>query len=166
MAAKTEEEVFNFEGNLEKGFYDWFASKALELKTSNNPQTLPDDFISVEATIGGATGHVVVKPNGSNEYGQYDLDVAFTVRTQRGEDTPSQTLEIKRRHLELVALCRKWLAVSNARGSLDAFITLYEINTLTPSGTERDTSIDAQYDETVLNYSGQFDVLTTAFPVL
>ena len=91
--------------------------------------------------------------------------MAFRIETERGEGTPSQTAEIATRHAEVVAICRRWLAVSNARGNIDSYFPLYQIDTLTPGSSERDVSDDDDSDVTILNYSGQFTILTTAFPV-
>ena len=165
MPATTEIEVFNFEGNLEKGFSDWFASKTVTLYTANSIEVLPDSYIAPTVSINGATGKTIQKPSGDNEYSQYTFDVAFRIETERGEGTPSQTAEIATRHAEVVAICRRWLAVSNARGNIDSYFPLYQIDTLTPGSSERDVSDDDDSDVTILNYSGQFTILTTAFPV-
>ena len=72
MAANTEEQVFNFEGNLESAWRQFFASKAIELKDASNPQTLPEDFVAVMVEVGAATGKAIHKPDGSSEYSQYE----------------------------------------------------------------------------------------------
>ena len=162
MAANTEEQVFNFEGNLESAWRQFFASMVIELKDASNPQTLPEDFVAVMVEVGAATGKAIHKPDGSSEYSQYEFKVEFTIRTERDNES-SQNADIATRHQELVAMCRRWLSVGNARGSLDSYLTLYEINTLTPSASNR-TASDDDYDETMLEYSGAFDILTNAFP--
>jgi len=164
MAANSEEQVFNFEGNLESAWQQFFAAKALELKNASEPQTLPEDFISVMVEVGGATGKAIHKPSGASEYSQYDFSVDFVIRTERDSEI-SQNADISTRHQEIVAMCRRWLSVGNAKGALDSFLTLYEINTLVPAGTRREVSdSDSDYDETVLTFNGQFDILTNAFP--
>ncbi len=162
MAANTEEQVFNFEGNLESAWRQFFASKIIELKDASNPQTLPEDFVAVMVEVGTATGKAIHKPDGSAEYSQYEFKVEFTIRTER-DNEPSQNADIATRHQELVAMCRRWLSVGNARGAFDSYLTLYEINTLTPSASNR-TASDDDYDETMLEYSGAFDILTNSFP--
>ena len=77
MAANSEEQVFNFEGNLESGWQQFFAAKILELQSANEPQTLPEDFISVMVELGAATDKAIHKPSGASEYSQYDFSVDF-----------------------------------------------------------------------------------------
>ena len=164
MAANSEEQVFNFEGNLESGWQQFFAAKILELQSANEPQTLPEDFISVMVELGAATDKAIHKPSGASEYSQYDFSVDFVIRTERDGEA-SQNADIKTRHQEIVAMCRRWLSVGNAKGAMDSYLPFYEINTLTPAGTRREVSDnDSDYDETSLTYTGQFDILTNAFP--
>ena len=53
MPATSNEEVFNFEGNLEQSFYDFLLANGIELATANDPQRLGDDYVGVQITIGG-----------------------------------------------------------------------------------------------------------------
>jgi hypothetical protein len=156
----SEESVFNFEGNLERAFGDYLKSKQLDVSDSNTRQVLDGSFIAGTVTIGEATGKAIFKPGGESEYSQYEFTLEITVGTQGVEDSPVE--DFKTQHQKLVALVRMWLAVSNARGVLDDFLTLYEINTLTPSGTER-TVDNTNNFESVLTFEGQFSILTTAF---
>ena len=107
MAATTDEEVFNFEGNLEESFYDYLLANGIELATANDPQRLADDYIAVEVTIGGIAGdeHMTEKPSGDLEYDHYNYSVNITVHTDRNENAlPSAPFA--RYHRELVAKVR------------------------------------------------------------
>ena len=167
MAATTDAEVFNFEGNLEQSFYDFLLANGIELATANDPQRLGDDYIAVQVTIGGVAGdeHMSEKPNGSLEYDHYNYSVNITVHTDRDENaTPSAAFS--RYHRELVAKVRNLLSISRAAqaASLNDQITLYAINRLMPSGT--DYAADGMsYDETILSFDGDFSILTTAWSV-
>ena len=77
MPAATDEEVFNFEGNMEQSFYDFLLANGIELATANDPQRLGDDFIGVQVTLAGISDdeHMSAKPDGSLEYDHYDYNV-------------------------------------------------------------------------------------------
>ena len=49
MPATSNEEVFNFEGNLEQSFYDFLLANGIELATANDPQRLGDDYVGVQS---------------------------------------------------------------------------------------------------------------------
>ena len=115
MAATTDEEVFNFEGNLEESFYDYLLANGIEMATANDPQRLADDYIAVEVTIGGVAGdeHMTEKPSGDLEYDHYNYSVNITVHTDRNENAlPSAPFA--RYHRELVAKVRNLLSISRA----------------------------------------------------
>ncbi len=167
MAATTDEEVFNFEGNLEESFYDYLLANGIELATANDPQRLGDDYIAVEVTIGGVASdeHMTEKPSGDLEYDHYNYSVNITIHTDRNENAlPSAPFA--RYHRELVAKVRNLLSISRAAqvASLNDQITLYAINRLMPSGTDY-AADDRSYDETILSFDGDFSILTTAWPV-
>jgi predicted transcriptional regulator YheO len=163
MAADTELEVYNFEGNLEKGFSDFLNSLGVTLHNSNDPQTLPENSNSVQVSIGKATGHALFK-GANKDYGQYDFSVDFFVRTENGSDEKSNDANIKRKHQEIVSLVRMHFAVDNAKGILDPFVPLYQIDTLIPNGTVRSVGDGTDILESTISYVGQFTILSTAFP--
>lgn len=167
MATTTDAEVFNFEGNLEKSFYDYLLANGIELATANDPQKLGDDYIGVEVSIGGifSDEHMSAKPDGNLEYDHYNYSVSITIHTDRVENaTPSAPFA--RYHRELVAKTRDLLSISRAYAadSLNDQVTLYDLNRLMASGTEY-SSDDMSYDETILSFDGDFSILTTAWPV-
>lgn len=166
MPAASDAEVFNFEGNLEESFYDFLLANGIELATANNPQRLGDDFIGVEISIGGLADdeHMSEKPDGSLEYDHYNFTVSITIHTDRNENaTPSA--EFARHHRELVSKVRNLLSISRAAqvASLNDQITLYWINRLVP-GSTTNTAYDTSYDETSLEFEGDFSILTSAWP--
>lgn len=167
MPATTDEEVFNFEGNLEQAFYDFLLDNGIELATANDPQRLGDDFAGVEITIGGISDdeHMSEKPSGDLEYDHYEYSASITIHTDRIENTvPSASFS--RHHRELVAKVRNLLSISRASqvASLNDKISHYWINRLVPTGTSY-TAYDSSYDETVISFEGDFSILTTAWPV-
>jgi len=167
MAATSDEEVFNFEGNLEQSFYDYLLANGIELATANDPQRLGDDYIAVQVTISGVASdeHMTAKPSGDLEYDHYNYSASIIVHTDRDENaTPGAAFS--RYHRELVAKVRNLLSISRAAqaASLNDQITLYAINRLMPSGTNYGSD-DMSYDETVLSFNGDFSILTTAWPV-
>ena len=167
MPAATDEEVFNFEGNMEQSFYDFLLANGIELATANDPQRLGDDFIGVQFTIEGISDdeHMSEKPDGSLEYDHYDYSVEITVHTDRVENAVPGAA-FSRYHRELVAKVRNLLSISRAAqvSSLNDQIDLYWINRLIPSETTY-TAYDSSNDETVLTFTGDFSILTTAWPV-
>ena len=167
MAATTDAEVFNFEGNLEQSFYDYLLANGIELATANDPQRLSDDYIAVQVTIGGVAGdeHMSAKPDGSLEYDHYNYSVNITVHTDRDENaTPAAAFS--RYHRELVAKVRNLLSISRAAegASLNDQITLYWINRLIASDTSYN-AYESSKDETILSYNGSFSILPEAWPV-
>jgi hypothetical protein len=167
MAATTDAEVFNFEGNLEESFYDYLLANGIEIATGNDPQKLGDDYVSVQVTIGGifSDEHMRAKPDGKLEYDHYNYSVSITVHTDRNENAVPGTA-FARYHRELVAKVRNLLSISRAyaAASLNDQITLYDLNRLMASGTDY-SSDDNSYDETILSFEGDFSILTTAWPV-
>ena len=166
MAATTDAEVFNFEGNMEQSFYDFLLANGIELATANDPQRLGDDFVGVQFSMGGIAEdeHMSEKPDGSLEYDHYNYTVSITVHTDRNENSlPGAAFS--RYHREIVAKIRNLLSISRAAqvASLNDQITLYWINRLTSSGTDY-TAYDSSYDETALEFEGDFSILTTAWP--
>ena len=163
MPATTDEEVFNFEGNLEQSFYDFLLDNGIELSTANDPQRLGDDYVGVQIEIGGLAEdeHMSEKPSGDLEYDHY-----ITIHTDRNENaTPGASFS--RYHRELVAKVRHLLSVSRAAqvASLNDKIDYYWINRLVATETTY-TAYDSSYDETVLSFEGDFSILTTAWPSL
>jgi len=167
MAASNETELFNFEGNINEAFRHWLEDNLTELQTSNDLAVLPDEYVGAMVEIGAANpNHMQRKPNGEAEYDQYDLTLNFTVLTKRTEEEASGDDTIPRRHHELVANVRRWIAISNAKPSaLQSYLTLYTINRLVPDGAEYDHDDANDEDETVLSFAGTFSILTDAWPV-
>ena len=167
MPAATNEEVFNFEGNMEQSFYDFLLANGIELATANDPQRLGDDFIGVQVTLAGISDdeHMSAKPDGSLEYDHYDYSVEITIHTDRIENAVPGAA-FSRYHRELVAKIRNLLSISRAAqvASLNDQITLYWINRLVPSDTNY-TAYDNSFDETVLTFEGDFSILPEAWPV-
>ena len=167
MPAATDEEVYNFEGNMEQSFYDFLLANGIELATANDPQRLGDDFIGVQVTLAGISDdeHMSAKPDGSLEYDHYDYSVEITIHTDRIENAVPGAA-FSRYHRELVAKIRNLLSISRAAqvASLNDQITLYWINRLVPSDTNY-TAYDNSYDETVLTFEGDFSILPEAWPV-
>ena len=167
MPAATDEEVFNFEGNMEQSFYDFLLANGIELATANDPQRLGDDFIGVQVTLAGISDdeNMSAKPDGSLEYDHYDYSVDITIHTDRIENAVPGAA-FSRYHRELVAKIRNLLSISRAAqvASLNDQITLYWINRLVPSDTNY-TAYDNSFDETVLTFEGDFSILPEAWPV-
>lgn len=168
MPATTDEEVFNFEGNLEQSFYDFLLDNGIELATANDPQRLGDDYVGVQIEIGGLAEdeHMSEKPSGDLEYDHYNYTASITIHTDRNENaTPGASFS--RYHRELVAKVRHLLSVSRAAqvASLNDSIEYYWINRLVATDSAY-TSLDSSYDETVLSYGGDFSILTSAWPSL
>ena len=166
MPATTDEEVFNFEGNLETSFYDFLLAEGLELATANNPERLSDDHIGVQVRIGGIheDEHMTAKPSGDLEYDHYLYSVDITIHTDRNENaTPAA--QFSRYHRELVAKVRNLLSISRAAAvaSLNDQITYYFINRLIPGETNY-TAYDTSYDETILTFEGDFSIDADAWP--
>jgi hypothetical protein len=167
MPATSDEEVFNFEGNLEQSFYDFLLANGIELATANDPQRLGDDYIGVMISVGSLAEdeHMSKKPGGELEYDHYNYSVEITIHTDRVENAvPSAPFS--RYHRELVAKVRNLLSISRAAqvASLNDSIDYYWINRLVASDTTY-TAFDNSNDETVLTYEGDFSILTTAWPV-
>lgn len=167
MPATSDDEVFNFEGNLEQSFYDFLLANGLELATANDPQRLGDDFMGVQFFLGGLheDEHMSEKPNGDLEYDHYLYSVTITIHTDRQENAlPGAAFS--RYHRELVAKVRNLLSISRAANvaSLNDQLDYYWINRLIPSGTDY-TAYDNSYDETVLNFEGDFSIRPEAWPV-
>jgi len=167
MPATSDEEVFNFEGNLEQSFYDFLLAEGIELATANDPQRLGDDFIGVQVSIGSIADdeHMSEKPDGSLEYDHYEYEVSITIHTDRIENSVPGAA-FSRYHRELVAKVRNLLSISRAAqgASLNDQVTLYWINRLVAAQTNY-TAYDNSYDETVLTYEGDFSILPEAWPV-
>ena len=69
MPATSDEEVFNFEGNMEQSFYDFLLAEGIELATANDPQRLGDDYVGVQLMVNGIAEdeHMSEKPDGNLE---------------------------------------------------------------------------------------------------
>lgn len=167
MPASSETELFNFEGNINEAFRHWLDDKLIDLQTSNDLAVLPEEYVGAMVEIGAANPkHMQLKPDGEYEYDQYDLTLNFTILTKRTEEEGSGDDTIPRRHHELVASVRRWIAISNAKpGALQSYLTLYTINRLVPDGTEYDHDDSTDEDETILSFTGTFSILTDAWPV-
>jgi hypothetical protein len=167
MPATSNEEVFNFEGNLEQSFYDFLLANGIELATANDPQRLGDDYVGVQITIGGIADdeHMSEKPDGNLEYDHYDYEVSITIHTDRIENAVPGAA-FSRYHRELVAKVRNLLSISRAAegASLNDQITLYWINRLIASDTSYN-AYESSKDETILSYNGSFSILPEAWPV-
>lgn len=167
MPAETEEQLYNFEGNLEANIGTWLATKSLDTILSDNTETADDDFLHPEIELGAATGHVGYKADGTTqEYDQYEFTLSIRVRTTRINEEESGTEGITTRHYERVALLRKWLSTSRATGdgNLEGALEFYEFQYLLPAGTDYDPA-PPNFDETTLSYTGQFSILPSAWPV-
>ena len=166
MPATSDNEVFNFEGNMEQSFYDFLLDNGIELATANDPQRLGDDFIGVQFIMGGLADdeHMSEKPDGSLEYDHYKYSVTITIHTDRIENTVPGAA-FSRHHRELVAKVRNLLSISRAAqvASLNDKLDLYWINRLIPSDTNY-TAYDNSFDETVLEWEGSFSILPEAWP--
>lgn len=166
MSASTNEEVFDFEGNLEKSFYEFLKDNGIKLATANDPNRLSDDFVGVQVAISGLAEdeHMSETPGGNLEYDHYNYSVEITVHTDRNENaTPRPPLS--RYHRELVAKIRSLLSISRAAQgqSLNDKLELYWINRLVPTDTSYEAT-ENNYAETTLTYSGDFSILTGAWP--
>jgi hypothetical protein len=166
MPADNLVQLFDFEGNLERGFRDWLDSKQLEVNIGGSPVVLDEDYIGVSIDIGATTEHTAEIATGEIEYDQYAFSVDIEIRTRRSTDTPSSTEGVEQRHREIVALVRTWLAPSQVRKSATFadYFPYNEIQFMNPSGTEYDSSV-IDYDNTTLSYDGQFSILPSAWPV-
>ena len=167
MPATSNEEVFNFEGNMEQSFYDFLLAEGIELATANDPQRLGDDYVGVQFMVNGIAEdeHMSEKPDGNLEYDHYLFGVEITIHTDRIENAVPGAA-FSRYHRELVAKVRNLLSISRAAegASLNDQITLYWINRLVSAQTNY-TAYDNSYDETVLTYEGDFSILPEAWPV-
>ena len=167
MAASSETELYNFEGNINEAFRKWLDDNLLELQTSNDLAVLPDEYVGAVVEIGAANpSHMQRKPSGEYEYDQYDLTLNFTILTKRTEEEGSGDDTVSRRHQEIVANVRRWISIGNAKDSnLQTYLTLYTINRLVPDGAEYDHDESADEDETIISFTGTFSILTDAWPV-
>lgn len=167
MPATTDAEVFDFESNFEKSFYDYLLANGIEIATGNNPVKTGSDFVSVVFTTESVHSdeHMSAKPDGKMEYDHYNYSLAVTVHTDRNENAEPGAA-FTRYHRELVAKIRQLLSISRAYlpDNLNSFIEFYDLNRLMPAGTEQ-ASDDMSFDETTLNYQGDFSILTSAWPV-
>ena len=167
MPATSNEEVFNFEGNLEQSFYDFLLANGIELATANDPQRLGDDYVGVQVSLGGIADdeHMSEKPDGNLEYDHYDYEVSITIHTDRIENAVPGAA-FSRYHRELVAKVRNLLSISRAAegASLNDQISLYWINRLIASDTSYN-AYESSKDETILSYNGSFSILPEAWPV-
>lgn len=166
MPATSDEEVYDFEGNMERAFYEFLDAQGIDLATANDPQRLGDDYIGVQVMIMGVDDdeHMSEKPSGDLEYDHYLFNTEITIHTDRQENAvPSASFS--RYHRELVAKVRHLLSISRAANtaSLNDSLDLYWINRLVPSETNY-IPYEGSYDETVLTFEGDFSVLTTAWP--
>lgn len=163
MAATTLEELWNIEGNVEDAFKSWLADKSIELQVSESELTLDDNYIATEFELGATTQHVNPAIGDAGEYDQFECTVSVIVRTRRHGEEDSQTAAISNRHQELVGHVRKWLSVSQARGSaLETYMNYYRLDFLRPGATAYNQ--EADFTETVLSYNGQISILTTSWP--
>ena len=167
MPATSNEEVFNFEGNLEQSFYDFLLANGVELATANDPQRLGDDYVGVQVSLGGIADdeHMSEKPDGNLEYDHYDYSAEITIHTDRIENAVPGAA-FSRYHRELVAKVRNLLSISRAAegASLNDQISLYWINRLIASDTSYN-AYESSKDETTLSYNGSFSILPEAWPV-
>lgn len=168
MPATSDDEVFNFEGNLEKSFYEFLLDNGIEIATANNPQTLSDDYVAVTIELLGLAEdeHMSEKPGGQLEYDHYNFSANVTIHTDRIENAvPGQAFN--RYHRELIAKIRNLLSISRAEqvASLNDKIEYYWINRLIPVTTNY-TAFETSYDETTLTYEGDFSILTNSWPTL
>ena len=167
MPATSDEEVFNFEGNLEQSFYDFLLANGIELATANDPQRLGDDYVGVQVSLGGISDdeHMSEKPDGNLEYDHYNYSVEITIHTDRIENAVPGAA-FSRYHRELVAKVRNLLSISRAAegASLNDQISLYWINRLIASDTSYN-AYESSKDETILSYNGSFSILPEAWPV-
>jgi len=167
MPATSNEEVFNFEGNMEQSFYDFLLAEGIELATANDPQRLGDDYVGVQFMVNGIAEdeHMSEKPDGNLEYDHYLFGVEITIHTDRIENAVPGAA-FSRYHRELVAKVRNLLSISRAAegASLNDQITLYWINRLIASDTSYN-AYESSKDETTLSYNGSFSILPEAWPV-
>ena len=167
MPATSNEEVFNFEGNMEHSFYDFLLAEGIELATANDPQRLGDDYVGVQFMVNGIAEdeHMSEKPDGNLEYDHYLFGVEITIHTDRIENAVPGAA-FSRYHRELVAKVRNLLSISRAAegASLNDQITLYWINRLIASDTSYN-AYESSKDETILSYNGSFSILPEAWPV-
>ena len=167
MPATSDEEVFNFEGNMEQSFYDFLLAEGIELATANDPQRLGDDYVGVQFMVNGIAEdeHMSEKPDGNLEYDHYLFGVEITIHTDRIENAVPGAA-FSRYHRELVAKVRNLLSISRAAegASLNDQITLYWINRLIASDTSYN-AYESSKDETILSYNGSFSILPEAWPV-
>jgi len=166
MPATTRTEVFAFENNLNKAFRDWFDDNSIELFDRSVLKDPASAYISVKTEIGEATGHYT--PLGSGfVYDHYNFTVTFLVKSPRFEPEHPEADDIDSLHYLLIANVRRWMskleAGSDPQPNIDDYLSLYEINTLRPSGTVM--SIDGESDETELTYTGQFSIIPSAWPI-
>jgi len=167
MAATSEQQLYNFEGNMEASFRAWLQAKALQTTISEATETADDNLIYAQFQVGTSTEHVGYKADGTTqEYDQYACTVSIVIRTRRHSEDESSTASINTLHQERVGLVRKWLSVSQARGggNLEGFLTLYELQFLVPQAAEYDVEAP-DTDITTLNFAGQFSILPNAWPV-
>jgi len=167
MPATSDEEVFNFEGNMEQSFYDFLLAEGIELATANDPQRLGDDYVGVQFMVNGIAEdeHMSEKPDGNLEYDHYLFGVEITIHTDRIENAVPGAA-FSRYHRELVAKVRNLLSISRAAegASLNDQISLYWINRLIASDTSYN-AYESSKDETKLSYNGSFSILPEAWPV-
>ena len=166
MPAASDDIVFDFEGNLERAFYDFLLENGIELATANDPQRLSDDFVGVQVFIGGINEdeHMSEKPGGQLEYDHYDYSVDITIHTDRNENAVPAS-GFSRYHRELVAKIRNLLSISRAAqvSSLNDSIDYYWINRLVAGNTNY-IPTDNSFDETTLTFEGDFSILDSAWP--
>ena len=167
MRAVSDADLFDFEGNLQAAFVAYLTEQGFTIATSNDPERLPQDFIAVQVSILGLQDeHMVQRPYGGNmEYDHYSYSVAITIHTDRTEDTTPST-EFARYHHQQVAKMRAALSILKAydKGGLNGGIKFYSINRLMPAATEYEAD-GMGYDSTTLNYSGDFTIKQSAFPI-
>ncbi len=167
MSATSEEQLFNFEGNIESAFAGWLSSKQIETIVSESTQTANDNLIYARVEVGATTEHVGYKADGTTqEYDQYAFTVAIVIRTVRHDEEESGTTSINTLHQERVGLVRKWISTSRASGAanLEGFLELYELQYLIPQSAEYDVE-EPDTDITTLPFSSQFSILPNAWPV-
>jgi hypothetical protein len=169
-AAPSLEALFDTQSIFETAVAAYLTANGLTAYTTRGDDNLPDARIIVYCEPGASTGHQATRTTtntGGNELDWFSVGLSFAVQTERAKDTASPDEAIASRHNYWVAR----LKVLMLRGAINGTITgitaltipYHRIVVEAFAGETTDVT-DETFDETVLSYQIQTQILADAWP--
>jgi hypothetical protein len=171
-AAPSYEALFNTKSVFEAALSSFFTLNGLSAYTSRGQEDMPDSRVEIEYEPGQSAGHQATRATtgtGELELDWFQGNIAIRIITERAVVGNSPDAAISNVHAYNVARCKVLMLRGSINGATPGIVASLDLPyhriVVQSFAGQQDTIPENGFDETVLVYGVQAQILSDAWPV-